>query len=361
MNNEDKMSIDSNEINDKVDIVSEDRMNIDSTLENKGKKPLTSEDIRNDVKNSPPPGTVAPWMLTIDHFRKPGWAVQELKERKEGSFDMNTPKPPIDKGESGVSETRLIGKINYPDLSSVPKIQNKSKISNIPEITIQSAEIEDINKYMIGYFDYRNFKNPRLEINIKSYKIDIAKYPVSGFFPGYFRDQQYRGSMFIMMPVVALDPSFMSTDQLNAALNWYAWAKIRDKDYFVKNFPEYAKNYDQLRSHFETTCSSVHYRNEINKRYWNVATHQSVYQKAADFRQLDEDWVNLRKKYAKILFNNFKPYHDKNNPWFYIPEGDRAWDNLVYKTYKENQHIPIVVPVWRQNPYQFHNYPSSSK
>jgi hypothetical protein len=148
--------------------------------------------------------------------------------------------------------------------------------------------------------------------------------------------------------VLKLKSEYMSTDQLNSALSWYALVGIADKEYFLKNYPQYKEEYDELSTHYKNSLFVAFQRNIGYDEYRKDKNNSSIREEIELYIKIDKAWEKIRLEYGETLLHNFKPHENKDNPWTYKQTKNNTWEkNHFIIRKKKKLDIPTVQPVWR--------------
>jgi hypothetical protein len=279
-------------------------------------------------------GTLEPWMTMINKMPNGGFVPKNLN--KKGLLKISFYENNYVRGLVGVAMTKRM------DPSEIYYAGFPSSI-NSPTI----RELTNLDKYIITTPKEDLFKH-KITLTVPYFGIDIGKFPISAFFPGHYQDRYLRGTIVPLAPVLKLKSEYMSTDQLNSALSWYALVGIADKEYFLKNYPQYKEEYDELSTHYKNSLFVAFQRNIGYDEYRKDKNNSSIREEIELYIKIDKAWEKIRLEYGETLLHNFKPHENKDNPWTYKQTKNNTWEkNHFIIRKKKKLDIPTVQPVWR--------------
>ena len=347
-------------LNKKRDEVQENikRMKANDTKEN----PIIIEDtypsqIRSNSNQDNVQNTINPMDLFLFNPQDLNIEIPEERNQSKSPQDLS--------GEMAESSSNLNEEMaeSCPDVNEkIPEERNQSKPLSLDDRAIweKRKQLGNIENYHIDpkliltsgshprikdpdllsnfsldpvHFDYDTIYilEPWPRVKQEGYIRKDQKFlPPHLLFPGSYSNEMGWGTSIPILPSLKMNPTCMSTDQLNHVISYIASSGIlnNSKEEYLKVYPELEAMYEDLHTYCDWVKEEILLRNYVFEKCEKdeeLTDEEIIISTKAEYGEFC--WKSHKEKYAKSLAKKYKLYYQNKIKWEwkYNKESDQSY------------------------------------
>lgn len=219
-----------------------------------------------------------------------------------------------------------------------PRIIDADLLSNFP---LDLVHYNDANIFILEPW-------PRVKQEGYTRK-DLKWLPPHLLFPGSYSNEMGWGTSIPILPSLKMNPTMMSTDQLNHVISYIAYSGILhdNKEEYLKEYPELEAMYEDLHTYCDWVKEEILLRNYVFEKCEKdeeLTDEEIIISTKAYYGEFA--WKRYKEQCAKSLYKNYKLYRQNKIKWEwkYNKESDQSY---LYKNMDEikKQGLPLCKSV----------------